>query len=139
MARKSGRAARGLGGLSIADLQRELARRQRLAGTLTRRRTRLLKHVAELDGQLAHLGVTDGGGAIRSARSGPKRARNDLTLAEALAKVLDGKTMSVTEAAEEVQRKGYWTTSPSFRLIVNQALLKGPAFKRVGRGRYTLK
>lgn len=62
-----------------------------------------------------------------------------MSLADALAKALNGKTMSVTELAEEVQRKGYRSTSPNFRLIVNAALLKGDGFKRVGRGQYTLK
>jgi hypothetical protein len=47
--------------------------------------------------------------------------------------------MSVKELAEAVQRKGYRSTSPNFRLIVNAALLKGGTFKRVGRGQYTLK
>ena len=139
MARKSGRAARGLGGVSVADLQRELARRQRIAGTLLRKRSRLLKRVETLDTQLAHLGVASRGGVADSAGAGRKRPRNEMPLAHALAKALNGKTMSVTEVAEEVQRKGYRTTSPSFRLIVNQALLKGGAFKRVGRGQYTLK
>jgi hypothetical protein len=139
MARKSGRAARGLGGVSVADLQRELARRQRAAGTLMRKRARLLKRLQSLEGQLAHLGVSGRGGVTGPVGSGRKRPHNDLSLADALAKALDGKTMSVSDLAKEVQRKGYRTTSPSFRLIVNQALLKGTAFKRVVRGQYTLK
>ena len=47
------------------------------------------------------------------------------------------KEMSVTEAADAVRANGYITTSPNFRTIVNQALIRDARFKRVGRGLYT--
>jgi hypothetical protein len=62
-----------------------------------------------------------------------------MNLIEALGKVLDGKTMSVTEVSEAVQKAGYKTTSPSFRTIVNQTLINSGKFKRVERGKYTAK
>jgi hypothetical protein len=65
------------------------------------------------------------------------RARNPNNLVESLAAVLRGKTLSVTDAAEAVQRAGYQTTSPNFRTMVNAALLKKKFFKRVERGQYT--
>jgi hypothetical protein len=69
-----------------------------------------------------------GGGAI-----------DEMNLVAALAKVLDGKTMSVTDVSEAVQKAGYKTTSPSFRTIVNQTLINSGKFKRIERGQYTAK
>ena len=69
-----------------------------------------------------------------------KRHRNDSNLVEALQKVLSGKVMGVTEVARAVQEAGYKTTSPNFRTIVNQTLIKNPqAFTKQGRGLYTSK
>ena len=56
-----------------------------------------------------------------------------------MASVLSGKTMGVTELSEAVQKAGYRTTSPNFRTIVNQTLIKDKRFKRVERGLYTVK
>lgn len=67
-----------------------------------------------------------------------RRARNDTTLIGALAKVLTGKTMPVSDAAEAVQKAGYRTNSNNFRTQVNTALIKEP-FKRAGRGMCTAK
>ncbi len=61
-----------------------------------------------------------------------------MTLADALASVIKGKPLSVTEAAEAVQKVGYRTNSNNFRTQVNIAMIKGP-FKRVGRGQYAAK
>lgn len=69
---------------------------------------------------------------------GRKRFRNDTNLVEALAAVLKGKTMGVTEVAAAVTEAGYKTTAANFRTIVNQALLRHTkVFKKVSRGRYT--
>lgn len=69
---------------------------------------------------------------------GRKRFRNDTNLVEALAKVLKGKTMGVTEVAAAVTHAGYKTTAANFRTIVNQALLRHTkVFKKVARGKYT--
>lgn len=73
-------------------------------------------------------------------RGSRKRHRNDTNLVGALQKVLNGKTLGVTEAANAVQKAGYKTTSPNFRTIVNQTLIKHPdAFSKKGRGLYTAK
>lgn len=125
----------GLSGVSVHDLQRELARRQRELTSLHRRRSRLVEKLKTLDASIAGLG-----GMISAGPDGSRRRpRNDKNLVEALAELLDGKTMSVTEAADEVQKAGYVTTSPSFRTIVNQTLINSGRFKRVGRGLYTTK
>lgn len=121
----------GLTGLSVAELQAELSRRQKGASALNRRRERLLAKLAAVEAQIDAMG-----GAIGGAR---RRPRNEMSLVEALAKALNGKTMSVTDVAQAVQRQGYRTSSPSFRTIVNQTLINSGKFKRVGRGQYTLK
>lgn len=135
MAKRSG----SLESLSIADLQRELKRRERgsvrMVGKLERKRAKMLEALAEIDAQIAAMG----GKARASAAGGRRRPHNDDNLADALAKVLKGNTLSVTEAAAHVQKAGYVTTSPNFRTIVNQTLLKDNRFKRVGRGQYTTK
>lgn len=122
--------------ISVADLQRELRRRERTSNRhilkLQKRREKIVQSLAELDSEIASLGGRITGG-IR------KRPRNDNNLTDALHNLLKNKTMSVTEAAAEVQKAGYMTTSPNFRTIVNQTLLKDSRFKRVGRGQYTSK
>lgn len=118
--------------MSITALQSEIRRREKHAVSLQKRREKLLKQLAEIDAEIASIGGL-GGGAGRGGR----RPRNESNLPEALAQVLTGKTMSVTEAAEAVQKAGYITTSPNFRTIVNQALIRDKRFKRVGRGLYT--
>ncbi|HMN40526.1 MAG TPA: hypothetical protein PKE29_06735 [Phycisphaerales bacterium] len=132
MARSSGGK---LGGLSVADLRRELANRERRVGGLLRKRERLLAKVRTLDAQIAEHGgsVRAGGLAIR------RRPKNEMNLVEALSKVLANKVMSVTEVSQAVQDFGYKTTSPSFRTIVNQTLINSGKFKRVERGKYTAK
>lgn len=62
-----------------------------------------------------------------------------MNLVEALVKLLKGRTMSVTEMTAAVQKAGYKTTSPNFRTIVNQTLIKSDRFKKVARGQYTAK
>jgi hypothetical protein len=122
----------GLAEMSVAELQAEIARREKGLTKLRRKRERLLKNLAEVESALAQAGAALGGG-----RRGP-RMRNDSSLLDALIKVLTGKTMSVTEAAEAVQNAGYKTSSPNFRTIVNQCFISNKKkFKRVSRGNYT--
>jgi len=117
--------------MSINALQSEIKRREKHARMLQKRREKLVQQLAEIDAEIAGIGGLGGGGR------GGRRPRNDSNLPEALVGVLTGKTMSVTEAAEAVQKAGYITTSPNFRTIVNQALIRDKRFKRVGRGLYT--
>ena len=75
-------------------------------------------------------------GATR--RSSGARAKNAMTLVEALAVVLKGKQMSVSEAAVAVQKAGYKTTAENFRVMVNLAFIKNKKiFKRISHGVYT--
>lgn len=119
-----------LGEMSLEELQSEIRRRERRQKTLQRKREKLLDQVREVESELAELGAAQLGGSRR-------RARNDQNLADALVDLLKDQTLNVTSIAEEVQRAGYRTTSPNFRTIVNQTLIKDDRFKRVGRGLYT--
>ena len=67
------------------------------------------------------------------------RPRNEDNLVQTLKRVLSHKPLSVTEAAEAALKAGYRTTSPSFRQIVNSALIRSGEFERVVRGQYRVK
>ncbi len=122
-----------LANLSSAVIEFELRRRKRTLGRLERNRDRLAAKLDALDRQIELLGGGTNGRAARGSRP-----RNTMTLADALTSVIKGKPLSVTEAAEAVQKVGYRTNSNNFRTQVNIALIKGP-FKRVGRGQYAAK
>lgn len=126
----------GLQGMSMVELQAELNRRQRATATLLRRREKLMRELEAVNVEIAKAGATAGGAA-----SGRRlRARNPISLVEAIKKVLDGKTMGVNEITDAVQASGYISTSPAFRTIVNQTLINHSSeFKRVSRGQYTNK
>lgn len=127
-------ASNRLAGVSMSDLQSEIRRRERKLSTLKRKRDRLASQLRDIDEEI----IREGGAiSAMGGTSARKRPRNDQNLADALASLLSKKTLSVTAAAAEVQQAGYRTTSPNFRTIVNQTLLKDKRFKRVGRGLYT--
>jgi len=137
------RGGRGLKVISTVDLRAELGRREGQVGKLQTRHRVLSAELAQLEGELAAFGLTSGAGGRAGRRprvmipAGRKRPRNDSNLEEALAKVLKGKTMGVTEVAAAVQEAGYRTTSPNFRTIVNQALIRSTLIKKIARGQYT--
>lgn len=128
--------SRALVRVSYQDLVAEVRRRQRSVGALEAKRAKLLKQIRELDYTIKTL-AGKGNGAL-SARGGG-RAKNAMTLTQALEKVLSNKTMTVTDAADAVKDAGYRTNSNNFRTQVNIALIKSGKFKRVGRGQYTVK
>lgn len=138
MARRS-TSGRGLSQLSYDDLQAELRRREKGIRKLVTRRDKLLAALEAVEQEIqAYSGVIPGSGGRRAgAIPGRRRPRNETNLVEALAQVLKGKTMTVTEVAQAVQDAGYKTTSANFRTIVNQTLIKSDRFKKVGRGQYT--
>src|SRR5689334_14480792 len=90
--------------MSYSDLQRELRRRERGVGKLQRKRHQLAVRVAELDDLIRRMGGIVGGAGRRGA--GGTRPKNEMTLNEALSKALSGKTLSVTDAADAVQKAG---------------------------------
>lgn len=129
------RSNNNLSGMTFNEIQAELRRRQRQVNGLQRRRETLMKKLDALNKQIHELG---GGLSLRGRNGARIRPKNSMNLVEALGKTLKGKTYNVTSLAEQVQKEGYQTTSPNFRTIVNQTLIKYPKlFKRVGRGQYT--
>lgn len=143
-------AARGTGALasmSTEAIAAELARRQNEAPALRDREAELMAELDDVRSQLAGLDVAPARGRRRGGGRGPgrpvggrtgrKRPRNDANLETYLARVLKGKTMGVTEVANAVKRAGYKTTSPNFRTIVNQTLIRSDKIKKLARGKYT--
>ena len=117
---------RALKRASTSDLEAELDRRRRTASTLQRKRAQLEKAIQEIDQELAALGLTVdttpgvGGGTPGTTKSGTKKRRaprggNTKTLLSHLEEVLDGRVLSVSEAADAVMANGYRSTSKTFR------------------------
>jgi hypothetical protein len=156
MARRNRNNGKSLGNIPLEALEAELERRQDRLQALLEEHGRLMAAAARLGGEFRQpagraaagpraasaVGGARRGrppGKKRGAKPGVKRPRNDMNLVEAMAALLKGKTMNVTKIAEEVQKAGYNTTSPNFRTIVNQTLIKSDRFKKVARGQYTAK
>lgn len=152
MPRGSNKGRRGrpsaLARIATADLRRELERRQGMLVELKRQRDALSAELSELEAVFGQAITTVNGrrgpgrprGPIGRPRGVGRRAhgRNAANLVDSLRGVLSGKTLSVADVAEAVQRAGYQTSSANFRTIVNQALLANPkAFRKVARGQYT--
>jgi|307.fasta_scaffold430151_1 hypothetical protein len=121
-----------LANISAAALQAELRRRQRRVRALMHKHEQLMVSAAALRAEIEGLGgATTALGRLR------RRPLNKMSLVDALKRVLSGKTLSVDEAVQRTMETGYRSSSPHFRLIVNRALARNAAFKRVSRGHYT--
>jgi hypothetical protein len=145
--------------LSIADLEREIARRKSALTSLEAKHKSLLGQLKDVESEIAAIRGTGGGsgrkrgpgrprgtgrpaGAGRprkttGARSKGSRGKNKLTLPDAIAAAMDvGAVVSPKEAAEFVKANGYKTKSKTFGIQVATTLSKDARFKRVGRGQY---
>ena len=131
---------------SLAQLELELKRRQRMATQLERKRNRLLDQLAAVEAELKAIGhnktpesapttVRRSSGKVVTRRAA--RGGNSRTLLTHLEEVMTDQVLSVSEAADAVIANGYITTSKTFRTIVNQTLLANDSFAKVERGRYT--
>jgi len=127
-----------LKGISTAELQAELSRRQKSARSLTARRERIQNELRAIENELALLG-----GARRPLAApvapvprGP-RARNKQSLADALASAVSiGSVVSPAEVAERVRQAGYASGARTFGMMVATALAKDRRWKRLSRGQY---
>ena len=134
------RAARGLSKVSVQDINRELARRQKVASQLEVKRARLLSRVAELDREIRECGGSVGPARGGDRRTGSPRGGRSSTLAGALSALLKGKTMFVTEMVDAVRAAGYKSDAANFRTMINATVIKhANLFRRVARGQYTAK
>lgn len=145
--RPSARRGGSLRNASAGELHAELQRRSRDLKTLESRRAALMEKIDAIDSEIAAINGALGVAPPRARRAtgratsggGRRRPRNENSLEVALASTLKGKTMGVSEVADAVQKAGYKTTSPNFRTIVNQTLIKSDLIKKTGRGQYTAK
>src|SRR3954454_21068021 len=132
---------RMLDSMTIAQLEGLLSTRRTRLTQLARDRKKAQAKLDVIDRQIAQLDgrATRGGGG--GGGGGGGRARNEMSLVEAMAIVLkDGKPMRVGDIAEAVTRTGYRSNSANFRGIVNQTLIKErKQFQSAGRGLYQVK
>jgi hypothetical protein len=125
--------------VSTADLQAELARREKAARSLHGRRERIVSELRAIEAELAML--SDGPRA-RIAAAAPAaratRANNPIPLADALASVVKvGDRISPADAAEKVKEAGYESGARTFGMMVATTLAKDKKrFRRVSRGLY---
>jgi hypothetical protein len=126
---------------SVAELERALAARKRGSAKLLSKRARVAAQLADIDAELAALGIRPDGGTVAvSGGGGGSRPRNDKTLPEAMAAVMKGKELRVRDIADAVLASGYRSSSANFTTIVSQALgRETKTFKKVSRGVYTAK
>ncbi len=147
-----------LGQLTTDEIMAELDRREHRIRRLEERSARLRSQLAELDLQLAEVGEQlpalesavagsargrngqAAGVAPAPRRSGGRRApraKNAVSLAEALASAVEVRArVSVAEAAELVLKNGYSSNSSKFAMTVATTLGKDSRFRRVERGLY---
>jgi hypothetical protein len=130
--------------LSLAQLERLVRTRRTEMTRLTRQRDKLQKRLDDLNGRISEIaggpGFAGGMGG-RSAGGGGGRARNDVSLQDAIHQVLSKASapMAVGDIMEKVRAAGYRSNSANFRGIVNQTLIKDKRFTSAARGVYQLK
>lgn len=126
--------SQGLESVDAGELQREIHRRQRFAKSILVRRERLLARIAAIDDEMRVKGMRRAG-----SFSASPRARNSMTLTEAMRELLKGREMGIPEIVPGLAEVGYKSPSPNLRTMVNAQLLNKRMFKRISRGVYTAK
>ena len=127
-----------LSGLTIGDMMAEIRRRNRTLARLHRKKKNLLVQLKRMESEIAKLGGANFG--LRGLDEGRKRFKNKVTLADAIAKVLNKeKPIRVSDIMSGVERIGYRSASKTFRTIIFQTLAKDKRVKQAGRGLYMLK
>lgn len=131
---------------TISKLESMLEQQRSKKKDLLRERAKLQTQLEKLDRQIAGLDGGSGGGGGASAGSGGggsgSRPRNEKSLVATLEEVLAGnsKGMSVGDIVDAVEKAGYKSSSPNFRGIINQTLIKEKKkFHAVERGVYAMK
>ncbi len=121
--------------LELSNRKKTGKRNRKMFKNLSKQRKQLLSRLKKIDNRLQKVG----GGNVRHGSTGPqRRAKNSMTLLEAIQRTVGTKTLSVTSIAAAVQKRGYKTHAANFRTVVNQVLIKHTKiFKRTGRGMYT--
>jgi len=126
----------------MVELLAEINRRHARAKALLAERDRILAQMAALEAEMGIAvpvvrSVAPAAGAAHEARPRRQRAKNTISLADALALAVEVRaTVSPAEAAQLVLSNGYQNTAQNFGMVVANALAKDKRFKRVERGRY---
>lgn len=128
--------------VSVEDLKKEVARRQRKLPALIAERDALNCRIAELEG----LGGVKPAAVARRKAGRRKAGRRAMKPARAgslnsvLAEALKAKgKFTVTAAVEAAIAAGYRSKSKDFANIVSMTLAKDKRFRRVRRGVYALR
>jgi hypothetical protein len=129
---------------SLAQLERLVRTRRTEMTRLTRQRDKLQKRLDDLNDRISEIAGGPGfAGAMvgRSAGGGGGRARNEMSLQDAIHQVLSKASapMAVGDIMEKVRAAGYRSNSANFRGIVNQTLIKDKRFTSAARGMYQLR
>ena len=130
------------GQMTIAQLENLLTTRRRRLGELERERKKMLTKLNGINRQISTLAGRMGAGGGNGNGGAGGRARNEVSLVEAMSKVLSaaGKPLGVGDITEGVLKSGYRSNSANFRAIVNQTLIKERKnFTATDRGVYALK
>ena len=126
--------------LSTSELQKELHRREKSAHKLQARRAKLIKELTEVEEKIAFLEGSANQtrmGRFGDLGAGRRRARNDMTLPDAICAAMEVRAIvTPKEASDLVLANGFQTTSKNFNMMVSNALAKDTRFKRIGRGQY---
>ena len=129
-------------GFNLAQLERILQDRRSEVTRLERMRNELQRKLDGVERQIAKLAGGLRGLRGRRGALGGVRARNDVSLVEAIENAMRGagKPMRVGDIVDSVHAAGYRSNSDNFRGIVNQTLIKErKRFAQVERGVYQLK
>lgn len=137
--------------LTTDEIMAELDRRERRSRHLRARQASLQAELAEIDAQLAEVGrrlaaqaaepapdaEAPAQDAPRTSRRNGPRARNEISLADAIAQAVEIRArITPGEAAELVRSNGYVTNAQNFAMTVATALSKDARFRRIERGVY---
>ena len=132
--------------MSIQELRRALAAKEREAEKLQRQRTKLAARLGVIDRELEVLGsVVDVGAkkkpGKRKATRRRRRRAGGASLAQYISKALAKAPapVRVKNIVTAVQAAGYKSSSKDFYSLVAAALRDTDQFKRTGRGLYTVK
>jgi hypothetical protein len=127
----------------LADIDAELAQLGAPTGGTTRRRAATTGSSSGYAGSTPGGGDESGGegsfgsGGEATERVPRQRARNAVSLADALAQCMEVRAVvTPAEAADMVLKNGYTSTSKNLGMMVSNALARDPRFRRVSRGQY---
>jgi len=121
------------GDFSIGQLEKLLETRRTKLQKVVKQRERLARQLRTLDERIRALGGQGSGAGTR-----PRNAKSLVAVMEEVLKGA-GKPMNVGDITTAVERRGYRSSSPNFRSIVNQTLIKEKQFAQASRGVYGLK